>query len=280
MLTPSRALALHAESGRPLPRVEELAALYQLGCKPRHGEVIMVAGRSGTQKSGFALWWTAMMNCKTLYFSADMSAFTASSRLACTMTGDPTEVVEYSLAQGGNTRQTYLDALKPLNFTFSFGSPITWEQVDQELEAYVELWDEWPEILVFDNLMDFDGAESDYTEQMQVMSRITELARFTGATCIVLHHASDKTWEAKADPWKPPSRSQIKNGMAEKPELTLGVALDPTSFQYNIAVLKQRMGPSNPSGERYATLRCYPETTRFGKYVAPVSFRPGGGTDD
>lgn len=280
MLTPSRALALHAESGRPLPRVEELQALYNMGCNPRHGEVIMVAGRSGTQKSGFALWYTAMMNLKTLYFSADMSAFTASSRLACTMTGDVTEVVEYSLAQGGNTRQTYLDALKPLNFTFSFGSPITWRQVDEEMEAYVELWDEYPECIVFDNLMDFEGGETDYAEMMSVMSQITELARYTGATCLVLHHASDKTWQATANPWKPPGRQEIKNGMAEKPELVLGVALDPTSFEYNIAVLKQRMGPSNPSGEQYATLRCYPEKTQFGKYVRPGVFRPGlGGSD-
>lgn len=240
----------------------------------------MVAGRSGTQKSGFALWYTAMMNCKTLYFSADMSAFTASSRLACTMTGDSTEVVEASMAAGGPVRQQYLDALKPLNFTFSFGSPITWRQVDEELEAYVELWDEYPEVIVFDNLMDFDGAEADYTEQMSVMSAITELARYSGATCIVLHHASDKTWQATSNPWKPPARSEIKNGMAEKPELTLGVALDPTSFEYNIAVLKQRMGPSNPSGERYATLRCRPEITRFEPYIKPVSWRPGtGGTD-
>ncbi|MEU5433803.1 AAA family ATPase [Streptomyces sp. NPDC020719] len=260
-----RSLALHAESGRELPRIEAFEALYSLGCRPRQGEVIMIAGRSGTQKSGLALFWVAQMNLPTLYFSADMSAFTASSRLASMATGDTTEMVEAGMAAGGRHRQEYLDALAHSNITFSFGSPITWRAMDEELEAYVELWDAYPQVIVCDNLMDFDGAESDYTEQMAVMSGLTELARATGATVIVLHHASDKSWEAKSDPWAPPSRDQVKGGLSEKPELSLSVALDPTSFEFRIAVIKQRMGASDPTAKRYASLRCHPETTRFSK---------------
>ncbi|AKY03791.1 DnaB-like dsDNA helicase [Streptomyces phage Verse] len=265
MLTPGRSLSLHAESGRELPRVEAFEALYQKGVRPRHGEVIMIAGRSGTQKSGFALFWVASMNLPSLYFSADMSAFTASSRLASMATGDTTEMVEAGMAQGGKHRQAYLDALASSNITFSFGSPITWRAVDEELEAYVELWDAYPEVIVFDNLMDFEGAESDYTEQMAVMSNATELARATGATVIILHHASDKSWEAKSDPWAPPSRDQVKGGLSEKPELSLTVALDPTSLEYRVACVKQRMGPCDPTARSYAMMRCHPDVTRFSK---------------
>ena len=39
MLTPSRSLALHAESGRELPRVPAFDAIYRRGVRPRHGEV-------------------------------------------------------------------------------------------------------------------------------------------------------------------------------------------------------------------------------------------------
>ncbi|MEU7030029.1 AAA family ATPase [Streptomyces sp. NPDC046275] len=270
MLTPARSLALHAESGKELPRIEAFDALYGMGCRPRHGEVVMIAGRSGTQKSGFALFWVASMNLPTLYFSADMSAFTASSRLASMQTGDTTEMVEAGMAAGGRHREEYLAALAHLNITFSFGSPITWKTVDEELEAYVELWDAYPAVMVFDNLMDFDSAESDYTEQMAVMSGLTELARATGATVIVLHHASDKSWEAKSDPWAPPSRDQVKGGLSEKPELSLSVALDPTSHEYRVAVIKQRMGPCDPTARRYASMRCHPEVTRFSKLERAV----------
>jgi hypothetical protein len=244
-----------------------------MGVRPRHGEVVMIAGRSGTQKSGLALFWVQSMNLPTLYFSADMSAFTASSRIASMVTGDTTEMVEAGMAAGGEHRARYLDALVDSRITFSFGAPITWRQVDEEMEAYVELHDQFPEVIVFDNLMDFEGAESDYTEQMAVMSSVTELARATGATVILLHHASDKSWEAKTDPWAPPSRDQVKGGMSEKPELSLSVALDPTSLEYNIACIKQRMGPCDPTARRYATLRCEPERTRFQAYGTVASVR-------
>lgn len=225
----------------------------------------MIAGRSGTQKSGFALWWTAQMNLPTLYFSADMSGFTASSRLASMVTGETTAQIEAGMA--GGRQDYYLRALGGLNIQFVFGSPIAWANVFLEIEAFVELWDAYPEVIVFDNLMDFDNAESSYEEQMAAMSGITELARDTGATVIVLHHASDKTWDAKTDPWSPPSRDQVKNGMAEKPELSLSVALDPHSHAFRIAVLKQRMGPQDPTGRTSITLRADPERTRFLTYT-------------
>lgn len=273
MLTPSRSLGLHAESGRELPRVDAFSALYSRGVRPRHGEVVMIAGRSGTQKSGLALFWVAQMNLPSVYFSADMSPFTASARVASMVTGDPTELVEIGMREGGASRAHYLDATKTgpgSNIQFSFGSPITFQRVEDVLEARVEVFDAYPEVICFDNLMDFEGAESDYQAQMEVMSYATELARFTGATVIVLHHASDKTWEAKSDPWSPPSRDQVKGGLSEKPELSLTVALDPHSRQYKIACVKQRMGPCDPTARSYASLRCEPELTRFHPWGYPL----------
>ncbi|MFF7252470.1 AAA family ATPase [Streptomyces microflavus] len=280
MLTPGRSLALHAESGKELPRVEAFEDLYAAGVRPRHGEVVMIAGRSGTQKSGFALFWVAQMNLPTLYFSADMSAFTASSRLASMATRDTTEMVEAGMAEGGKYRQAYIDALSTSNITFSFGSPITWKQIDEEIEAYVELWDAYPQVVCFDNLMDFEGAESDYSEQMAVMQGSTELARDTGATVILLHHASDKAWEAKSSPWNPPSRDQIKGGLSEKPELSLSVALDPTSMAYHVACVKQRMGPCDPTAQRYTTMICEPEYTRFKRAEKHTIIRAPKPADD
>src|SRR5690606_39630123 len=83
---------------------------------------------------------------------------------------------------------------------------------------------------------------------------------------MLLHHATDKGWEAKSSPWSPPSRDQVKGGLSEKPELTLSVALDPHTYAFNVAVIKQRMGRSDPSAQTFQTLRCYPELTRFGPY--------------
>ena len=222
----------------------------------------MVAGRSGTQKSGLALWWTCQMNLKTLYLSADMSPFTASARIASMMTGLNTDGVESQMLLGGEARADILDSMKDLNLTFSFGA-ITWPGVDAELEAYVELHNAYPEMIVIDNLMDIEGAASDYAIQMDAMQNIADLSRETSATILVMHHASDKSWDARSDPWSPPSRDQIKGGMSEKPNLTLSVALNPHSYEYRIAILKQSMGYSDPTAQSYASLKCDPERTRF-----------------
>ncbi len=51
--------------------------------------------------------------------------------------------------------------------------------------------------------------------------------------------------------------------MSEKPELTLGVALNPYTMDYNVATIKQRMGKCDPTGRSFVTLRAEPEKTRF-----------------
>lgn len=264
MFTLQRALTRNSDSGKPLPKIAAFRDLYGLKCTPRHGEVVMIVGRSGTQKSGLALFWADEMNLPTLYFSADMSAFTASMRLASKRTGLTTEELELIFASGSSVeQQSVLDAVADSQVRFSFGSPITWQQVDDELSAWVAMHNSYPAVICIDNLMDVDGAEADYQAQMEVMQTASDLARDTGATVLLMHHASDKSWEAKTDPWQPPSRDQVKGGLSEKPELSLSVALDPHTLQYRIAVIKQRMGPCDPTARTYAVLRCEPEFTRF-----------------
>jgi hypothetical protein len=166
---------------------------------------------------------------------------------------------------GTEEQRELLDTLSKSKISFSFGSPITWWQVDDELNAWVDTYDEWPSVIVIDNLMDVADCESEYAMQMEAMQRFTELARLTGATVIILHHATDKGHDASTDPYNPPGRKDIKNGLGEKPELCLGVALDPYTKKFKIATLKQRMGPSDQTGKSFATLLAEPERTRFHK---------------
>ena len=262
-LGPFQSLRRGVASAQPLPRVPGFRDLYREGVVPRRGQVIMVAGRSGTQKSGFALFWVAQMGLPTLYFSADMAPFTAGTRLASIATGRPSREVE-ALMGSVRGRASLEEAVKSLPIQLSFGSPITWDRVEDELNCWALLHNAYPQVVVFDNLMDFAGGESDYEAQMGVMQDITSFARATGCTVIVLHHASDKTMDAKNAPWRPPSRDQIKNGMAEKPELTLTIGLDPVNKEFHVACVKQRDGFCDPSAEHIVTLAVDPSRTWFG----------------
>lgn len=274
MLNGTRSLKLSVTSGSEMPHVPELKPLYNRGTKFRKGEVSMIVGRSGSGKSAFAMWLAAKFNVPTLYFSADMSARQASLRLASCATGMTNDEVEARMDQGGNAEAEVVQALDELRVNFSYGA-ITLRGIDEELDAYVELYDSYPELIVIDNLMDMEDAQADYQAQMEMMQAINELSRSTGSSVFILHHASDKSWDAKAAPWSPPSRDQVKGGMSEKPELSLSVGLNPRTNEFRVATIKQRMGRSDPTGETYASFTADLSTTRFHPWVPPVVMEAG-----
>lgn len=267
-MTAFRAFALSSQSAPPLPQPPDLKALWDWGITPREGQLIMVAGRSGSQKSGFVLFWTAMMGLPTLYFSGDMSPFEATSRLVGMATSERIEQIEEGVK--GPDQQRYLEALAELPITFSFGQPITFQSIMAELDAHVELYNSYPRVIVIDNLMDIFGCESGYEAQQEAMQVLSALTRTTGSTVIVLHHVTDKGAEAAAKPFMPGSRAGIKNGLSEKPQLILTVALEPLNDTFRVACVKQRSGKSDQSAEEVISLQAYPEITRFGPILKSI----------
>lgn len=223
----------------------------------------MIAGRPGSQKSGFALWLVTEWNLPTIYFAADMTLNEVSIRLACSKMGMCTDEIQERLDAGGHDAAEVQRAIADMPFQIATGA-ITWRALDTQIEAYVELHDRFPEVIVVDNLMDVEEGASDYHAQMEIMQSLVEVARFTKATVLVLHHASDKGDGYSTDA---PARKDIKNGMAEKPQLILGVALDNYTLDFQVAILKQRMGPSDASGRLKAWITAQPEVTRFHRRV-------------
>jgi hypothetical protein len=260
MLTSLRALSKSSQSSPEMPRIPALEQLYQHGVKFRKGQLIMIAGRPGSQKTGFAMWLLANWNLPTLYFAADTDSFECSTRLAAMRTGMTTEQIEMGM-RDSEQRKLIEDAVAGVNITWSHDNPLTMDGLQQELTAYVELHGEWPTVCCLDNLMDCEYAATDHAEQMNVMVYLKALVAETGMTMIVLHHALESGF---GDVTLPPSRDQIANKVSQKPQLTLTVALNPFNQDYRVAAVKQRGGRSDPSATDYVTLKAYPETTRFG----------------
>lgn len=252
----------------PLPLPTELDALWTFGggqgVTPRHGQFITISGRSGSQKSGFALYWVRQMNLPTLYVSGDMTAFEATGRLVSMETGHTQSEVERWWNDPIEGRR-YREALESSNISFSFGNPITEEMVWGELNAWVEIHNEFPAILVIDNLMDIEGcAEEENSALRAAMSYFSGLVMDTGITVILCTHATDKSDRGENTPGMPASRREVKGGISEKPQLMFSVALDPDTLELRVAVIKNRNGPQDPSARTYAILQAFPEVTRFG----------------
>lgn len=262
----SQALAKNARSSPKLPEIPALKALYEYGCHPRAGETIMIAGRPGAMKSLFALWLVHNWGLDTLYLSADMSGFQASARLASHLTQRTVDEIERDFAEG--EADYAIEALQESKVRFSFRSPIRWEEVTDEINAWVTLYNRYPECVVVDNLMDVDGSEADYQAQMFAMQVLSDLSRETGATIVILHHATEGSWSEGTKPHLPPARREIKNKLGEKPEQTFTVSVNGTAMlngllDFHLAVVKQRMGRSDPAAQDYLTFSVDPERSTF-----------------
>lgn len=280
MFRAASALKKNAASSPKLPYVAELQPLYKMGYNPHAGELIMVAGRPGAMKSTFVLWLVQRFHLPTLYFSADMSAFQASMKMASYQLQKKVDEVADDMTLGSDGKfvdeeaaGAVLERLDTSKIHFSFGTPIRQDVMIEELNAWVDLYNSFPEVIVIDNLMDMEGCEVGYEEQSLAMQSLSNLSRETGATVIVLHHASDKGEQAKRDPFSPPPRSEIKNGLAEKAEQVLTVAIDNRDNSFKVAIVKQRMGYTDASAQNYAAMAVNPDKNIF---WAPGALNPGG----
>lgn len=275
MLTATSSLTKGRRAGRPLPHVPELDDLHDGWFRFwfRASELTMIAGQPGSQKSGFALWLASKFAIPTLYFSADSSAWTVSTRLAAAMTRHTTETVGKGMAAGADDYYSDILATSPIRFCYDPNPSAS--TLQGELDAWVEAWDEYPQLIVVDNLMDVVGAGDNETAAAKdVLLGLKTIARTTEAAVWVLHHMS----ETGTDPRVPSPRKALMGKVAQTPEniLSIAIAEDPTEFL--ISVVKQRSGPSDPTATRRERLRVHPERNVFEKWrsIVPAMTPPEG----
>lgn len=221
----------------------------------------MVAGQPGAGKSAFALWLAQRMNARTLYFSADMDAHTAVTRLAALLTGFTVD--EVSTALSGPGFGYFEEALQDSNIQFCFDSGPTLQDIADEIDAYVELWDSFPEVIVIDNAMNVEAEMGEEHAGLRlIFKELHRLARETGAGVVVLHHTREE-----ASPFVPQQRAAIQGKVAQLPERILTVALDMNEGSFLFAPVKNRGGKQDATGGTHFKLTALPERATFQPYA-------------
>lgn len=258
MLTASRALH-RAKAATPLPLVEALLPLHALGVLPRLGQLMMVVGVPGAGKSTFALWYAHKVGLPTLYFSADMAAHTATTRLGALITGKSVAFVAEAIEGGG--LDFISGEMEESNIQWCFDSSPSMQDLADELDAYVELWDEYPALIVVDNAMNVEGSSDEGSGGLRfILSELHRLARETGSAVLVLHHAREE-----GNPLEPPARDKIQGKVAQLPELIITVALDGDEFR--LAPVKNRNGFQDPTGKTFRVLTAEPDYASFKTFI-------------
>lgn len=261
-LSAARSLTHGRRAGAPLPHIPELEDLETgfFHFRFRQSETTVIAGQPNAGKSLFALWLCVKFDVPTLYFSADSSSYTASTRLAAATTGETTENVGKALREGG--AGYWQDVLDKSQVRFCFDPNPTHTTIAEELDAYVEEFDEFPRVIVVDNLMDVIGGGASETESYKdVLSGLKKINRETEASILVLHHMS----ETGTSPLWPAPRASVMGKANQTPENVISIAMGENDT-FLLSVVKHRNGKADAQAKNVVQLRAFPDRCQFGKF--------------
>jgi replicative DNA helicase len=211
----------------------------------------MFAGVPGVGKSTLALALALKMQVPTLYVSADTNSHTMAMRLASMISGKNQTDVEYLMDKDTNWAKAVLQ--KSSHIVWSFESSPTLMDINEEVEAFEELWGCPPQAIFIDNLMDIatDGGE-EFASMRAVMKELKYLARLTNAAIIVLHHTSEAVM---GNPTQP--RSALQGKVAQIPALICTLGVVGTSMA--VSPVKNRYGRADANANLMCWLAFNPE---------------------
>lgn len=246
--------------GRPLPTIFQSWAAQKIHI--RRSEVTMIAGQSNAGKSLLAEWfavnWTKYHGLRGLYFCADSAELGMAARgLAMSTMNLTHDQAEELLSREDAWAIEQMEGLN--NLSWSFEDDLSYENINEEVEAFVELWGTTPDFIIVDNLTDVEGqAEDEWATQRRALKALVQLARATDAAVIVLHHTSQDP-RIKEEPCPP--KHAILGKCDQKPALILTLA--DRGGQRPVACVKNRFGKPDKSGRTANWLRFDEYTMHF-----------------
>lgn len=220
----------------PMP----FGGLDKLGVSFRRSEVVLIAGTPGAGKSTFAHIIAVKSEVPTLYIAADTSEWTMRVRTLATLSGLTQAEAEAGMLDTPDPE--WWSGIDHIAWSFEAGPTV--DYIALEAEAYAEVFGEYPEMIVVDNLI--DAAEEDGGDEWgalrKTMKRLKRLARHTDSCVVVLHHVSEANSFNGA-----PARAAIQGKVAQLPALVITIGnLD--GEHLHLGVVKYRYGRAADNG--------------------------------
>ena len=232
MYSYTQSLRIQGEQGKPLNSPWKTLP-FQF-CR---GQTILVCAAPGIGKSLFAANLAIQSGEPTLYFSADSDPVTQTGRA-------------WKIAGGRDY---------PDNVMLDFDPTPGLADIDESVEAYVELQGEAPALVVYDNLTDIDA--DDEEDLNRVLGYLNESTRLTQACTLVLHHVTGQY----NDGVTPVPLSGVKEQVGRIPQAILTL-YRPAPNQMGVCKVKDRNGQADPSAANPHILRFSEDTLRIEDY--------------
>ncbi len=232
--------------------------------KFRSGQVVLFAAAPGGGKSALVSYIAYKLGLPTLYFSADTDKMTLGTRVAASITGYPTHLIEDEIV-GGNG-ELWLnkvdEATQHIWFTWD-ASPTT-DDLDDEIQAYAVVNGRYPAVIVIDNLKDvnatFASGGEDWSRYDQSIQYLREVAQQTGACVVVLHHVTKKHDDGNV----PIPLSGILGACGKTPRLIFTL-YNKRPGVMGVCIVKNTAGPADAEGNLQMELFFTKETMAFGE---------------
>jgi hypothetical protein len=248
-------VGVESPAGHMLPEI--LPQLTTAQVVFRQAQLHLIAAQPGGGKTMLALWYAIKSKTPCLYFSADSDSRTMALRAGAILMDRSVSDVERMMDSEASVLLEDALAEGASHIRFSFDPSPSLQDIEEEVEAWIELHGSAPTAIYIDNLMNVAAvSDNEWTALRDAMSAFHYMAREHESAFIVLHHVSEN--EKMSKPNYPAPRKALMGKVSALPELVLSVALDSSANSYRVAVVKNRHGKADPNAEEYVTLAAEP----------------------
>ena len=237
------------DDGEALPTV--FKSLADKGVHFYRGSVHVTAAAPGVGKSIFALRHAlGMPSVPTLYICMDTPRHITVVRAAQMLTTSYKAVVEAQLEEA---ESEIWDELATANHIGAFyRSGVTAEEITLMIGAFAEIKGEFPHYVIIDNLVNiaYEG-DSEVQAQRTIMSELDTIAKEANICVHILTHVSGNYKGGTT----PIPQDGVMNKISEYQHTTITLTRSLTENQLLWACVKNRTGPSDPSGMNRTPLK-------------------------
>jgi hypothetical protein len=222
------------------------------------GGLSLVAGTPGSMKTMLIGNLVDEMKIPTLYISNDSNEATIASRLIARRTKQDSRKMREKAKDNPEWASRIISDMDWVKWNFS-SSP-TLEEIEEEIQAFEELYGDAPHLVVVDVLMKVDYAEeSEHGTHERIIQYLDHLGRTYSAHIMVACHTSENVPGTPCQPM-----AAILNKITKIPTMVLTVARQDETLY--VAPVKNRDGFSDSSGKTTVTLHVDPSTATVGEW--------------
>jgi hypothetical protein len=253
---------IRGNAGDPIPTPWK--AFDELGIILRRGQLILVAAGPGIGKSAKILTLVLEAMVPSLMFSADSDAFTQLSRSIAILCDMKVQTAAEMILEDRITEDVRAE-LRAVPLLIDYDSSPTPNDMEEIIAAYYELTNEFPALIVVDNITnvvtDAQDSGDPFSGLEALMDYLHSMARVTGACVIGLHHVTGEYNNGD----KPIPLNGVKGQITRVPEMVLTLHKKPLEdgrWIMRVSPVKNRGGKADPTGNTFAELEFVGDTMK------------------